>query len=116
MRTAPAVFEIDDGARVIEHGRHVGGHEVLRAGALAVGGPAEPDHQGRPLARSHDAPRQVVVDHTQGPRAAHALQGGAHGGDQIGIAAAQGTVDEVGEDLGVGVGPKLAPGAREFVA
>ena len=94
--------EDHDVLRVLEDGRHVAGEE-----ALAV---AEPDDERHVHPRADDPIGVVGVHDADGVRAAHLAERQPDGLDQI---AGVLRLDEVGEDLGVGLGGEPMPLGRE---
>ncbi len=94
-------IEKHDLARVLEKGRHVRRQERL---ALA-----EADDQRRRHLRGDDLARVLVGDHRQRVGAVHLAQRHAHRAHQRRRALLQRLVDEVGDDLGVGLREEPAP-------
>jgi hypothetical protein len=89
-----AVLEVDQGAR---HLQQRGG---VRGGVMTVF--AEPEQQGRAVARDDDALRLLFREDGDGVGADQFGAGGAHGGEEVGLRL-QLVLDEVGDDLGVGL-------------
>ena len=90
-----AFFQIDD---LVGHAGQ--GHGVGRQEALAAVGAAHAHHQGRAVARTDDALRLVAVEGGDGVGAGQALRGGLDSGKQVAVIE---VVDQVGDDLGVGL-------------
>jgi hypothetical protein len=97
-----ALFQVDDLVRHAGQRHRVGGDEVL---AMAF---ADAQHQRRALASSDDAVRLVTAEHGHGVGALQARQGLLHGVEQVAVVE---VVDEVSDDLGVGLaGEDIAAG------
>src|SRR5690606_7354995 len=93
---------------LVEDGGDVGGDEVF---ALAQAH----DHGRRVLGRQQGVGIGVVHD-DDGVGAAHLGQRLAHGDGEIGGAALHLAVDEVSDDLGVGLGGELRAAGRQLLA
>ena len=101
------VLENHDVARGLDEGNDVGGD----VGALL----AAADDDGRVLAGDGDHAGLVGADDGQAIGAHDAAAGGADGGHEVAILCV-GLLDEVGEDLGVGVGAEHVAGGGELLA
>mmetsp|Transcript_59261 Transcript_59261/g.139848 ORF Transcript_59261/g.139848 Transcript_59261/m.139848 type:complete len:517 (-) Transcript_59261:3941-5491(-) len=102
-----AFFEVDDLVGHAGQGHGVGSNEVL---ALAL---AHAQHQRRALAGGHHAVRLVAAEHGHRVGALQARQGLLHGIQQV---AAVEVVDQVGDDLGVGLAGEHIAAGLEFGA
>ena len=94
-----AVGEEEQVARVIENRRHVAGDKVFVL--------AQSDDRRRPIARGHNLVGLVGRDDRNGEHAGQQLHGLADGffqRDLVSVAALQVLLDQVGDDLGVGLG------------
>ena len=97
-----AVGQKEQVAGVIQNGRNVGGDEVLVF--------PQPDDHRRAVAGGHDLVRLVGGNHRQGKDAAdleHRLANGFFQRHLRAVAAGQILLDQVRDDLGVGLGQEL---------
>jgi hypothetical protein len=102
-----AVFEVDDQAGVNQDGGGVGRDEGLGSGAPVL---SQADEQWRGLAGDDDLAGVVVVHDAQGPSPAGSGERASYGGVQVlGVVGLSvvGGLDEVSDDLGVGIAGEL---------
>jgi hypothetical protein len=102
-----ALLQVDDAVGHASQGHGVAGEE----GFTALG--ADAQHQRRAGARAHHAVRLVAVQHGDGVGAAQLLHGGLHGAEQVAVVEA---VDEVGDDLGVGLAGEVVAACAQALA
>ena len=92
-------------ARLGEERREVRGEEVLAV--------AEPDDHRGLVTHADEVIRMVVVDDDEGEVPLEACVGAAHGFDEVAVV---GVLEQVRDDLGVGLGAERVAGGEQLVA
>ena len=104
-----ALFEVDDLVGHAGERHRVGSEEGLAGAGLA----ADAQDQRRALARADHAMRLVAAEHGDGEGAAQPRHGALHRLEQVAVVMA---VDEVSDDLGIGLGDEHVAGGLQLAA